>query len=46
MTKTHKAGDATSQERARWIRPAVRRMSAGSAEDGATATTDSGIKPS
>ena len=46
MTKTHPPLAAKSHERARWTPPTVRRMSAGSAEDGAIATTDSGIKPS
>ena len=46
MTKTHRPGDTRPQDRARWTPPTVRRMSAGSAEDGAIATTDSGIKPS
>ncbi|HEX8366674.1 MAG TPA: hypothetical protein VF603_15445 [Allosphingosinicella sp.] len=35
-----------SQARRDWIRPAVRRMSAGSAEDGANTHPDSGIRPS
>jgi hypothetical protein len=39
-------GQGSTQGVREWIRPSVRRLSAGSAEDGALKTGDSGIKPS
>ena len=38
--------DRHAAERALWVRPSVRRLAAGSAEDGASKLGDSGIKPS
>lgn len=38
--------NGTGPARRSWIRPTVRRMSAGSAEDGAISHPDSGIRPS
>lgn len=37
---------ATGEAKREWVRPSVRRMSAGSAEDGAKSHPDSGIRPS
>jgi len=39
-------GTGSQPARREWIRPTVRRMSAGSAEDGAISHPDSGIRPS
>jgi|GEM_PF-4024583 len=39
-------GTAQSAGRREWVRPSIRRMSAGSAEDGAIRAPDSGIRPS
>ncbi|HEX8654285.1 MAG TPA: hypothetical protein VF693_03565 [Allosphingosinicella sp.] len=39
-------GTGEQPARREWVRPTVRRMSAGSAEDGAISHPDSGINPS
>ena len=38
--------DGTMPARARWAPPAVRRLVAGAAEDGASSSPDSGVNPS